>query len=108
MFNARILRARQESALASAGRSAPFSEDGSVAILVQTRSVGDYPTAPNVFFACSPVRVDGPEAEGEAAVFVADFSRTYFAYNLGTHVPPIGTKVVAQSCSGRWTFRFDG
>jgi hypothetical protein len=108
MFDARILRDRQGSALASADRAAPFAEDGSVAILVQTKTLNAYPTTPNAFYACSPVRLDGPEAEGGAVAFVVDFSRTYFAYNLGLRVPPVGTKVLAQSCSGRWTFRFDG
>ncbi|MDR3621600.1 MAG: hypothetical protein P4L85_19775 [Paludisphaera borealis] len=108
MFDARILRDRQEDALAATSRAARFAEDGSVAMLVQTKVAFVYPSSANAFFACSPVRLDGPESEGAAVLYVTDLSRTYFVYNLGTHVPPIGTKVIAQSCSGRWTFRFDG
>jgi len=108
MFDARILRDRQEAALAAAGRVATFAEDGSVAILVQTKAVGAYPTSANAFFACSPVRLDGPESEGAAVTFATDLTRTHFVYNLGSKVPPIGAKLIAQSCSGRWTFRFDG
>ena len=107
-YDARILRDRQEAAVAADGRAARFAEDGSVALLVQTKAVGTYPTSSNAFFACSPVRIDGPETEGGAAIFVADPARTIFVYNLGAHVPPIGAKLVAQSCSGRWTFRFEG
>jgi hypothetical protein len=108
MFDARVLRDRQQAANAAAQRAAPLAEDGSIALLVQTRSVSGYPTTANAFFACAPVRIDGPESEGAAAVFVADFSRTYFVYNLGNQVPPIGTRLIAQSGAGRWTFRYDG
>ena len=107
-FDARILRDRQEAAIAADGRAARFAEDGSVALLVQTKAVGSYPTSANTFFACSPVTIDGPESEGAAASFVADPARTIFAYNLGSRVPPVGARLIAQSCSGRWTFRFEG
>ena len=108
MFDARILRDRQEAALAATDRAATFAEDGSVAILVQTKAIAVYPTTANAFYACSPVRLDGLESEGAAVIFIADLSRTHFVYNLGSQIPPIGTKLIAQSCSGRWTFRFDG
>lgn len=107
-YDARILRDRQEAAVASDGRAARFAEDGSVALMVQTKVVGAYPTSANSFFACSPVRIDGPETEGAPATFVADSARTIFVYNLGSRVPPIGAKLVAQSCSGRWAFRYEG
>jgi hypothetical protein len=107
-YDARILRDRQESAIAADARAARFAEDGSVALLVQTRTVEIYPTTPNAFFACSPVRIDGPETEGAEATFAADATRTIFVYNLGTRVPPVGAVLIAQSCGGRWTFRFEG
>lgn len=107
-YDARILRDRQESAVAADARAARFAEEGSVALLVQTRTVAAYPTSPNAFFACSPVRIDGPETEGAGATFAVDAARTIFVYNLGTRVPPVGTMLVAQSCGGRWTFRFEG
>lgn len=108
MFDARILRDRQEAALAAADRATTFAEDGSTALLVQTKTAGGYPTSANAYFACSPVRIDGGESEGSAAIFVSDDSRTYFVYNLGSRIPPIGAKLIAQSCSGRWACRFDG
>jgi hypothetical protein len=107
-YEARILRDRHEAAVAADGRAARFAEDGSVAVLVQTKAVAAYPTSANAFFACSPVSIDGPETEGAAATFVADPARTIFAYNLGTRVPPVGARLIAQSCSGRWTFRYEG
>jgi hypothetical protein len=108
IYDARVLRDRQEAAVAADGRAARFAEDGSVALLVQTKAVATYPTSANAFFACSPVRIDGPETEGAVATFVADPARTIFVYNLGSRVPPVGAKLIAQSCSGRWTFRFEG
>lgn len=108
IYDVRILRDRQEAAVAAEGRAARFAEDGSVALLVQTKAVGTYPTSANAFFACSPVSIDGAETEGAAASFVVDAARTIFVYNLGSNVPPVGAKLIAQSCSGRWTFRFEG
>ena len=87
---------------------APFSEGGSEAALVQTKAAGSYPTNANAFYACTPLRVDGAEVEGAPVAFVPEPSRTIFAYNLGSKVPPAGTKAVAHSCGGRWTFRYDG
>lgn len=108
MSESRILRDRQEEAQAAFRRLAAAGDDGSTAALVQTKAVATYPTAASAFFACSPLRVDGPEVEGSAAVFAADASRTIFAYNLGAKAPPVGTKLVVHSCGGRWTFRYDG
>jgi hypothetical protein len=83
-------------------------EDGSEAALVQTKSAGAYPTIASAFYACSPVRLQGSEVEGAGVTFVPDSSRTIFAFNLGTKAPPLGTKLIAHACGGRWTFRYDG
>ena len=104
----RILRDRQEEASAAFRRLVQAGEDGSEAALVQTKAATAYPTAPASFFACSPLRIDGPEAEGAGVSLAADASRTIFAFNLGTRVPPVGTRLIAHSCGGRWTFRYDG
>ncbi len=108
MNDTRILRERQDWTRAAALRLAPFTEDGGVAILVQTTVVTSYPTVVGAFYACVPLLVDGPELEGAAATFTADTSEMLFAFNLGTQVPPVGTKIIAHSCGGRWVFRYDG
>lgn len=82
--------------------------EGSVCEVVQTVKVGTYPAEPAAFFAVQPLGVDGLEKEGEAASFTPDADRTFYAANLGSAVPPEGTKVIVTSVSGRWTFRFDG
>jgi len=108
MSETRILRDRQSTARAAALRLVPFAEDGTVAILAQTRVVVSYPTVPAAFYACSPLQVDGPETEGAAATFTEDSTRTIYAFNLGTLIPPTGTSIIAHACGGRWTFRYDG
>jgi hypothetical protein len=108
MSEARILRDRQTATRASLLRLAPVAEDGSVAILVKTIIASSYPTIAGAFYACAPLQVDGPETEGAIATFTASGTRTIYALNLGTQVPPVGTKIIAHACGSRWTFRFDG
>ena len=108
MSETRILRDRQAAARGSAARLVPFPEDGAVAILAQTRVVVSYPTVAAAFYACSPLQVDGPETEGATATFTEDGTRTIYAFNLGTQVPPAGSRIIAHACGGRWTFRYDG
>jgi hypothetical protein len=108
MSETRILRERQSNARAAALRLVPFAEDGAVAILAQTRVAVSYPSVPAAFYACSPLQVDGPETEGAAVTYFGDSSRTILAFNLGTQVPPAGTRLIAHACGGRWVFRYDG
>lgn len=108
MSESRLLRDRQEEADAAFRRLAAAGDDGSTAMLVQTKAFATYPTSASAFFACSPLRVDGPEVEGSAASFSSDDSRTVFAYNLGAKAPPVGARLLVHSCGGRWTFRYDG
>jgi hypothetical protein len=108
MSDTRILRDRQSDALAAVDRLSGFAEEGAEAVLAMTTTVSSYPTVPGAFYACVPLAVDGPEIEGAAANFTADTIRIVYAYNLGTQIPPAGTKILAHSCGGRWTFRFDG
>lgn len=107
MSDVRVLRDRQEAALAATDRLASFAEEGSAAILVQTRAETSYPTIAGAFYACTSLSVDGPETEGAAAVFQTDSSRLIYVYNLGNAVPPIGARLVAHSCGGRWVVRYD-
>ncbi|WP_165221965.1 hypothetical protein [Aquisphaera insulae] len=108
MTDGRILRDRQSERLATSDRLASHAELGSVAILGQTKLVASYPTKVQAFFACSPMEVDGAESEGAIATFAIDASRTIYALNLGTQIPPVGSQVILHSCGGRWTFRYDG
>jgi hypothetical protein len=108
MNDTRILREQLAAGRAAVDRLAPFAEDGAIAVLAQTKVIATYPTVPGSFYACVPLSVDGPEIEGATASFTADGTRTIYALNVGIQVPPVGTTVIAHSCGGRWTFRYDG
>ncbi|MGC8638720.1 MAG: hypothetical protein ACP5XB_02445 [Isosphaeraceae bacterium] len=104
----RILQEKLAASQAAARRQRPSAPDGSVAILAETTVVSVYPTTAGVFYACTPLLVDGPEIEGASASFTSSGDRTFYALNLGTGIPPVGTRIIAHACAGRWTFRFDG
>jgi hypothetical protein len=108
MIDQRILREQPAATLAAADRLGTFAEEGADAILAQTTTIETYPTASGAFYACVPLWVDGPETEGAAAAFTIAGTRSIYAFNLGTQVPPVGTKIIVHSCGGRWTFRYDG
>jgi hypothetical protein len=108
MSDTRILREQQAAVLAAADRAANVAEDGTVAILAQTSTVTAYPTVAGAFYACVPLWADGAETEGSAASFTAVGSRIVFAFNLGSQIPPVGTKIIAHSCGGRWVFQYNG
>lgn len=75
-------------------------------VLAVTRQISAYPTTPRCFFACQPVTVMGAEVEGAAAT-VSDRPGSFFALNIGTALPPIGTEVLATLVGNRWVFRYD-
>ena len=80
---------------------------GSPSLVVQTRAVAAYPTAPQRFFACVAQTVLGAEVEGGPASFTPGLA-TFYALNLGTSIPPVGTYVLATFVESRWIFRYDG
>jgi len=83
------------------------SDGASAARLVITTTITTYPLAAAEFYACNPVEIDGSEIEGGAATYTADTAQVMYCLNLGTTIPPSGTRVIASAVGGRWTFRFD-
>ncbi len=108
MSDSRIERERQKALFGVLDRVAPFAADGTTALLVTTTTVNTYPTAAASFFASNPTEIDGSEVEGGTASYTADASKVVFILNVGTQVPPAGTRVVAHAVGGRWVFRYDG
>jgi hypothetical protein len=104
----RILRARHDDLADLVDRIVPFSSDGSAALLVQTTTVTSYPTTAGAFYASNPIEIDGNEVEGSAASYTADVTQLVYVLNVGTQVPPVGTRVVVHAVGGRWVFRYDG
>lgn len=108
MSNTRILRDRQAEARSTLDRMGTQIEEGGLSVLIKTITVATYPGTPSAFFACQPLSIDGTEREGAIATLTVDASRTFYAYNLGTQVPPPGTRLIVTGCNGRWVFRYDG
>jgi hypothetical protein len=81
---------------------------GSVSEIVTTTTKTTYPTIAAAYYAVQPCRLDGAETEGTGASFSGDSSRIFYAFNLGTQVPPVSTQVLVHSVGGRWVFRYDG
>jgi hypothetical protein len=104
----RIERERQKALSGVLDRVVPFVADGSAALLLTTTTVTAYPGAAAAFFAANPIEIDGSEVEGGAATYTADSTQIVYALNVGTQVPPVGTRVVAHAVGGRWVFRYDG
>ena len=66
-------------------------------VLVTTTTVTTYPSTAASFYASNPTEIDGGEVEGGAASYTADTTQVVYALNVGTQVPPAGTRVVAHA-----------
>lgn len=77
-------------------------------MIVTTTTVSSYPTSAGVFYGCNPDVITGSESEGATPTFTADTATVVYAVNLGTSIPPNGTKLVVHAAGGRWCFRYDG
>ena len=108
MPDSRIERERQKAMSGVLDRVVPFAADGSAAHLLTTTTITTYPSIAGAFFASNPTEVDGSEVEGGAASYTADTTQVVYALNVGTMIPPVGTRIVASSVGGRWVFRYDG
>jgi len=108
MPDTRIERERQKSLSGVLDRVVPFRTDGSTSLLVTTTTVTTYPTTAGSFYASNPTEIDGSEIEGGAVTYTADSTQIVFILNVGTQIPPAGTRLVAHAVGGRWVFRYDG
>jgi len=104
----RILRSRQATIqdFIDATQGAAEAES-SAAVLLTTTEIATYPTAAGVYYAAVPTEIDGVEIEGGPATYLTG-NPTYYALNLGTQIPPVGTRFVAHGVGGRFVFRYDG
>jgi hypothetical protein len=75
--------------------------------VVRTVSLGSYPTGSGVnrVFAVRDVVVSGTETEGATATSTVD-TRTFYAVNVGTGIPPVGTDLIAVQVPHVWAFRY--
>ncbi len=100
-------RNRQEATTTRLDQIGSGAIDRSTPIVAQTCKVTTYPTSANVQYGCFTVGIGGVEGEGKAFTTTVG-TAVFFATNIGSAIPPIGTNVLAYSSDGRWVFRFDG
>jgi hypothetical protein len=108
MSDDRIERDRRDNLEHQVERIVPRDGECPAALLLTTTTITTYPTSASAFYAGNPTQVSGTEAEGGAAMYLPDTSNIVLALNLGTQIPASGTRVIATSAAGRWTFRYDG
>jgi hypothetical protein len=108
LADSRIERERQKALSGVLDRLVPCVNDGSAAVLLTTTTIATYPSTAGSFFASNPTEIDGTEVEGGAASYTADSTQVVYALNVGSMIPPVGTRIVASSVGGRWVFRYDG
>ena len=107
MSDLRIQRDRQASLEASIDNEQDQLVDCNAAMLGTTTTVTTYPTSASAFYALFNTVVGGTEVEGGGASYVPGTAVTY-ALNVGSQVPPSGTRVICHAVGGRWVFRYDG
>jgi hypothetical protein len=111
MSATRILRDRTAYLSDSLDRAGGPGPAGNAAVVGVTVAISTYPTAAGAFYGITPQRITGTNAEGDPGVFASDLAgggAPMPALNVGTKVPPQGTKVVWEAVGGRWVFRYDG
>ncbi|GAC1463681.1 MAG: hypothetical protein NVSMB9_01420 [Isosphaeraceae bacterium] len=79
----------------------------SPSLLAATTNLISYPTKIQCYYACQPLTLLGAEVEGGPGVMSTEYS-TFFALNLGSKIPPVGTQVLTTFIASRWVFRYDG
>lgn len=79
---------------------------GAPSFTVLTKTVGTYPTTAAAYYACQTADVTGVETEGTVGT-VTGRGDTLMALNLGTAIPPSGTKILITFVRWRWVFRYD-
>jgi hypothetical protein len=103
----RILRERLAELCAALDRIPDALACLPTSLLVQTTTVATYPTVAGRYYACTPVAVGGNEAENQTPTFATQ-SGVVYAANLGSAIPPNGTRTVIDLAGDRYVFSFNG
>lgn len=105
---AALLRRRQDELATEADTRRGRAVTCAAALVVQTFAQTTYPTAAGRYFACHPVVVTGTEAEGSTVMTAAATDVILYVANLGSAIPPSGTKLLATLAGGRWEMAYYG
>ena len=76
-------------------------------LLVTTTTVTTYPTQPRHSFSSNPTEIDGSEVGGATAMYTPTRPKVIYVFNVGTQIPPAGTRVVARGRGDVGSFRYD-
>ncbi len=79
---------------------------GSPSMVAITTKVATYPTTAQVFYGVRAMTVTGAEVEGRAGTFTTGPTKVFYALNLGSTAPPVGSYVVITYVEDRWIFRY--
>ncbi|MDQ3168427.1 MAG: hypothetical protein M3P94_07240 [Chloroflexota bacterium] len=100
-----ILRDDNQAALDELGRVPDAPPEGAPRIAAVTIKITTYPTTASVFYGVRAVAILGDQVEGQPAI-EEDSGETYLAFNLGTKIPPVGSKVELTRVPHRWVFTY--
>jgi hypothetical protein len=79
---------------------------GAPSLLARTKVLNTYPSVSQCYYACEPLFLLGTEVENGPGL-ISGTSTTFFALNLGSVIPPVGTQIIAAFVGNRWVFRYD-
>lgn len=111
MSATRVLRERTAFLSDALDRSGDSRPNCNAAFVGITAAIATYPTVAAGFYGVIPQRITGAENEGASGTFTSELAGgapTPLALNVGTQVPPAGTKVIVEAVGGRLVFRYDG
>ncbi len=106
-LDAERFRTRSNAVADDLTRLLPPPGASSLCVVAATTTLNAYPTKPFSFYACVANTVLGEEVEGGPAVTTPATS-LFFALNIGSAIPPVGTSIIASYVGNRWVFRYDG
>jgi hypothetical protein len=82
-------------------------EGGAARVVALTTKITTYPTVAAGFYGMTTETITGTEVEGGPGTMTS-YGSTFYALNLGTTIPAVGTSLECTFVSNRWVFRYDG
>ncbi len=105
-IDSRLGRLRHE-ALVTAVDNLPSDTGGTVSFLGTTTTINTYPVTAQAFYAMLNTDADGVEEEGESVSFTTSDDEPVMAFNLGSTVPPEGSRTIVDGAGGIFTFTWN-
>jgi hypothetical protein len=78
---------------------------GTMAIVGKTATKETYPTTANAWYWIERVRLGGDEVEG-GTVTMTSTGDGFYAYNVGSGIPPEGTAIDCNDTGDHYTFTY--